>query len=161
MKKEKTHWKKLTPSNYLGSWDVEGDVSVTIKSIKQERVKPSHSAPEEDCVIISVKEFDKPFIANKTNLKSIEKALKTPYIEEWGGGVITLFVKRIKAFGEEVDAIRVRSVAPKPKAKPTLSEDRFEKAVEGIKQGSVKVSQLDAYELTDSQKQALKEVSNA
>lgn len=151
----KTHWKKLAPSNYIGAWDLEDDTIVTIVSISQEKVKPNASAPEEECVVMKLKEFDKPMIVNKTNLKSIEKATGTAYVEDWIGKQITLFVKNVKAFGEMVNAIRIRQQAPQPKAKPTLSDDRFQTALEKIKSGEVDKSALNAYQLSVTQKKQL------
>ena len=151
----KTHWKKLAPSNYLGSWDIEADTDVTIVSVSQEMIKPNANAPEEECVVVKYKEFDKPMIANKTNLKAISSATGSVYIEDWTGKRVTLFVKNIRAFGENVDAIRVRQNAPKPKAKPKLNDERFEKALDAIKSGKAKLSDLDKYELTNEQKSKL------
>src|SRR5690606_21274219 len=101
------------------------------------------------------REFDKPMIANKTNLKAIASATGSVYIEDWVGKQVTLFVKNIRAFGENVDAIRVRQNAPKPKAKPKLNDERFEKALNAIKSGKAKVSDLEKYDLTNEQKSRL------
>lgn len=152
----KTHWKKLAPSNYLGSWDLEEKLVVKIDKVQIEQLKPSPQAPEEDCVVVYVK-GNKPFIANKTNLKAIEKALKTAYIEDWSGKEITLFKKQIRAFGETMDALRVEPIAPKPKAKPKLTDERFEKAIEAIKSGKAKKSDLDKYELSKEQQKTIEQ----
>ena len=49
---------------------------------------------------------------NKTNCKAISKLLKTPYIEEWAGARIALCVQMVKAFGEDVEAVRVKPKLP-------------------------------------------------
>ena len=55
----------------------------------------------------------KPLVLNATNSKTITKLLKTPYIEQWTGRKIQLYVEYgIKAFGDIVDAIRVRPFLP-------------------------------------------------
>ena len=55
----------------------------------------------------------KPLVLNATNSKTITKLLKTPYIEQWAGRKIQLYVEQgIKAFGDVVDAIRVRPFLP-------------------------------------------------
>jgi hypothetical protein len=51
-------------------------------------------------------------VCNRTNGKAIEKALKSPYIETWKGKQVELYSSRVKAFGEEMDALRVRNIAP-------------------------------------------------
>ena len=55
-------------------------------------------------------------ILNSTNAKMIQKLLKTPYIEEWAGHSIQIGVEMVKAFGEIVDALRVRSFLPETNA---------------------------------------------
>ena len=62
------------------------------------------------------REREKPMILNSTNAKMIQKLLKTPYIEEWSGHRIQIGVEMVKAFGEIVDALRVRNFLPEEKA---------------------------------------------
>lgn len=155
---KKTHWKKLAPSNYLGAWDIENDTNVTILSITQEKIKPNASAPEEECVVMKLKEFNKPMIVNKTNLKAIEKATGSAYIEDWKGRQIILFSTKVRAFGDMVDALRVRQFAPKPKEKPTLTDDRFKVALEKIKSGEIDKSSLTPYNLTKEQTKLISEL---
>lgn len=113
----KTHYKKLRNTNYLGSWDLtNGDKVVKIKKVSNVEVfNPSDNAKEE-CVVAELYN-EKPLILNSTNLKSIEKALGSPYIEDWVGKEIQLYTKKVKAFGDIVDAIRVRETKPKEAAK--------------------------------------------
>ena len=55
----------------------------------------------------------KPLVLNATNNKTIAKLLKTPDIEQWQGKKIQLYVQHgIKAFGDIVDAVRVRDFLP-------------------------------------------------
>ena len=52
-------------------------------------------------------------IMNKTNCKIIEKIYGTPYIEDWIGKKIQIYVQKgVKAFGEIVDALRIREQIP-------------------------------------------------
>lgn len=109
-----THWKKLTNPDYLGAYALEPgqDLIVTIKSVANEVVTGS-DGKKETCSVMHFVEDVKPLILNATNSKTITKLLKTPYIEQWAGKKIQLFVERgIKAFGEVVDAIRVRPFLP-------------------------------------------------
>jgi len=46
-------------------------------------------------------------ILNVTNSKTIEKVHKTPYIEDWVSKQVLVKVVNIRAFGEQVDAVRV------------------------------------------------------
>lgn len=108
----KTHWKKLTSPNYLGSWDFQPgeERTVTIKEVKQEIVQNQNG--KEECTVAHFVEDIKPLILNKTNGGMIAKVWGTPYIEDWAGKKITLKIKKISAFGEMVDAVRVSPERP-------------------------------------------------
>ena len=55
-------------------------------------------------------------ILNATNSKAISK-MYGPYIEDWVNKEITLYAEKIKAFGEYMEALRVRPIAPQKKIK--------------------------------------------
>ena len=130
-----THWKKLHNPDYIGAYALEPgqELIVTIKSAGVESVMGT-GGKKEDCMVVHFAEPDvKPLICNVTNSKSITKALGTPYIEEWAGGRIQLYAATVNAFGEEVEAIRVRPKQPKS-TKPELTPDhaKWEKAVQNL-----------------------------
>lgn len=108
----KTHWKKLTSPNYVGAWDFQPgeEKTVTIKEIKREIVQNQNG--KEDCTVAYFVEDVKPLILNKTNADMISKVWGTPYIEDWAGKKITLKVKKVSAFGDMVDAVRVSKDRP-------------------------------------------------
>ena len=111
-----THWKKLTNPDYLGAYALEPgqDLIVTIKTVANEVVTGT-DGKKETCSVMHFTENVKPLVLNATNSKTITRLLKTPYIEEWAGRKIQLYVERgIKAFGDIVDAIRVRPFLPVP-----------------------------------------------
>lgn len=107
-----THWKKLTNPNYIGSYalDPGKDLVVEIKSVAPQMIKGNDGSSEEKVVAELVNQ--KPMVLNSTNMGLITDALKTPYIEEWAGKKIALYVTKVSAFGETVDALRVRPYAP-------------------------------------------------
>jgi hypothetical protein len=107
----KTHWKKNYNPNYIGSWAFQPgeEKTVTIKEIKYEAVQNQKGS--EECTVAYFEE-EKPMILNKTNCEMIAKVWGTPYIEDWKGRKIILKVKKISAFGEMVDAVRVSSTRP-------------------------------------------------
>jgi hypothetical protein len=115
MEKPVTHWKKLTNPNYIGAHDLQPgqELVITIDTVSKERIKGA-DGKEEDCVIARLKntKTGKPFILNKTNMKIISNVLDTPYIEEWSGKSIIIYSAKVKAFGEIVDALRVKNVRP-------------------------------------------------
>lgn len=161
-----THWKKLHNPNYIGAWAIEPgkEPIVTIQRAGQEEVTGS-SGKKEECMVVHFKEkWAKPLVCNVTNSKSIERALGTPYIEEWPNGKIQLYVTTVNAFGEEVEAIRVKPKAPnvdKPKLEP--GTERWNKAIDSIVSGKVsfeKVEQLYNVDILALQ-EAVAEVENA
>ena len=110
-----THWKKLTNPNYLGSYAFQPgeEKAVTIAAVKQEEVtNPSEPNKKETCIVAHFQQQEKPLILNKTNCKAIERLTGTPDIEQWPGNGIILCVQRVPAFGELVEAVRIRPVKP-------------------------------------------------
>ena len=114
MAEKLTHWKKLTNPDYLGAYALEPDqdLVVTIKSVSNELVA-SADGKKETCMVMRFVENVKPMVLNATNSKTITKLFKTPYIEQWAGRKIQLFIQTgVKAFGDTVDALRVRPFLP-------------------------------------------------
>ena len=110
----KTHWKKLMNPNYLGSYSLdEGqDIILTIKMVRVESVIGADGKKDE-CVVCYFAEPEKPMILNSTNCTTISRLLKSPRIEDWYGHKIQIGVEKVKAFGDVVDALRVRNFLPK------------------------------------------------
>lgn len=117
----KTHWKKLTNPNYLGAYSIEDgkDLILTIKSVREEKVTGT-DGKKDDCVVCYFYENVKPMILNSTNLKMIAKLYRTNFIEDWVGKRIQVGIEQVKAFGDIVDALRVRKIIPKEKAESTI-----------------------------------------
>jgi hypothetical protein len=42
-------------------------------------------------------------------MKIITKVLETPFIEEWAGKSIIIYSAKIRAFGESMEALRVKN----------------------------------------------------
>lgn len=105
-----THWKKLTNPNYIGAHDFQPgqEIKVTIESVTKAMVK-NQDGKEESCIVAKLKGAQKPLILNKTNCKLITKVVGSPYIEQWSGHSIILYVAKVKAFGDVVDAVRVKN----------------------------------------------------
>lgn len=141
----KTHFKILRNPNYVGSWDLinpDGsftDKVVTITGVKKELVHDGKGG-ESMCMTVAFAEC-KPMVCNSTNAKQIAKITGTPFIEEWTGKQIILTVQKVKAFGEQHDAIRVSN---KPVVKPTLelNTPTFDKARKAIETKSATIDQI-------------------
>ena len=110
-----THWKKLTNPNYLGSYAFQPgeEKALTIRKVGTEEVtNPAEPEKKESCIVAHFQQPEKPLILNKTNCRSIEKLAGTPDIEQWPGTGIILCVQKVMAFGELVEAVRIRPVKP-------------------------------------------------
>lgn len=116
MDKKRTHWKKLTDTEYFGAYEIMSagkDIVLTIKNVTEEMIVCSDGKKEKRVVATFFEEY-KPMILNVTNLKTIEKDLKYgPFIEEWTGRQIQVYTTKIKAFGSIVDTFRIRPTVPK------------------------------------------------
>lgn len=126
-----THWKSMTNPNYLGVYSLPDgkDIVLTIKSVGQEMVMGADGSKEQ-CVVMHFQEPVKPFICNKTNLKQITKLLKTPYVELWAGHKIQIGSEKVKAFGDVVDALRVRGKLPQVQTEPATKCESCSKDIQ-------------------------------
>jgi hypothetical protein len=152
MTKSKTHYKKLQDKPYIGSWDIEigSEPIFTIDYVKSEPVTGERGVVSK-CIVVYFKERDvKPLIANKTNQNTIARVYETPYIEDWSGKQIQLFVERVNFRGEMIDAIRIRNRIPvKNKENFTPSHRRWDEAVIKLKNGETTIEKIKSvYNLT-------------
>jgi hypothetical protein len=104
-----THWKKLTNPNYIGSEILQPgqELKLIIEKVQKEQVKTAEGSQE--CIVAYFKGGQKGMIINKTNAKIITKILDTPYIEQWAGKSIIIYAAKVRAFGEMVEALRVKN----------------------------------------------------
>ena len=131
----KNHWRNFHNPDYIGAYAFQpGERKVvTIKSAAQEEVKSQRGS--EDCLVVHFAENEKPLICNVTNSKAIEKVAGSGYIEDWKGTKIELYVTEVSAFGDTVEAVRVKQTAPiirKPELTP--SHKAWEAVVKAVTQ---------------------------
>ncbi len=124
MSNQKTHWKRLTNPDYIGAYTLMEtgkavDLTVTITSVGRKEVK-GEDGKKDECTVAKLA-GQKDFIINATNAKTITKLYGSPFIEDWIGKKITLFVDRVKIKGEFTEALRIRPTVPQD-AKPTLPD---------------------------------------
>lgn len=145
----KTHWKVQDNPDYLGAYSLLGteteELTTTIESVVIEKLKTDRG--EEPCRVAHLKGA-KPIILNTTNSKMIEKIYGTPYVEDWVGKKITIEVKRIKAFGEMVDCLRIKNKKHE-KVLITLIKDSVEwkAVVAGIENGYSLAQIMSKYDI--------------
>jgi hypothetical protein len=130
-----THWKRYRNPDYFGAYcfNYAGEErTLTIKMARKETIKGSDGKKQE-CLVVHWAENEKPFIINATNAKAITKVAKTPYVERWVGIRITLYVAQISAFGEDVEALRVRPFPPAPpQNQPSITLEQITQAQNDI-----------------------------
>lgn len=138
------HWKKQFNYDYLGSYSLDGkrEMVVSIKGVGAAKVT-GQNGRKEDCFVVHFNEMDKPMILNRTNAKAIEKVAGSGLVEDWVGVRVTLYVEKgVKAFGDVVDALRVRDKKP--------SQSKMTKEVETAMLDAIKSGQVGQVELAVS-----------
>jgi len=134
---EKTHYKKLRDPNYIGAYELmnadgtTNEIVVLIEGVKKEELK---NAEKNQGLVIYLK-GQKPMIVNSVNAKSITSATGSPFVEDWINKPIVLYVVKIKAFGETMEALRVRKEPPAATPLPTLTEENkgFIQGIQALK----------------------------
>jgi hypothetical protein len=143
MENKKTHWRKYDNPNYLGAYSLmDGqtrDLKATIEKVVNETVKNERG--DDNCRVAYLK-GQKPMILNTTNSKILERNFGTPYIEDWAGKQITIYVAKIKAFGDEMECLRIKK--QQYKKLPELSpkdKEKWNAAIEALK-GNYTIDQI-------------------
>ena len=112
---KKTHWKKEFNPQFLGEWDFEPGKDLVAKITKVEPKKITNPKGQSEEKLVMEFEGLKPLILNKTNAESCSKALESPYIEDWAGQYVQMYVTRVAAFNTVTNAIRIREFKPQIK----------------------------------------------
>jgi len=130
---EKHHWKKYINPDFLGAYSLDDgkggylEITPTISVVKVENVTGA-DGKKEDCMVMRFKETRigtvdmKPMIVNVTNAKTLEKLFHTPYVEDWSNRKIKIGVDSVKAFGDVVDALRIRKTLPREQGAPKCAD---------------------------------------
>jgi len=142
----KGHWKKQFNYEYLGSYSLDGkkEAVVTVSRLAQEKVT-GQQGRKEDCFVI----------LNRTNARAIEKVAGSGLVEDWVSTQVTLYVEKgVKAFGDVVDALRIRDKKP---TRQKMTKEIETSMLDAIKNGkSAQVEQaLIKYNMSDKQKEVI------
>ena len=108
------------PSPYLKAEDLDGPVVATIKGVRDENFTGQRGEPDAVKPVVFFREHPKGMIINRTNYKAIIEITGQSDTDDWAGARVQLRVEQVPAFGDLVDAIRVR---PVPKTKPSNEDD--------------------------------------
>lgn len=122
---EKTHFRKAFDSPYLSSADIVEPTTLTIRGVRLEGDKTKKTKDVFNTAYFVEKEIRrgealKPMILNATNSKTLRSLTNSPFIEDWAGTRITVYVDSNVRFGREVtEGLRISPYAPENK--PQLS----------------------------------------
>ena len=160
---EKTHYKKVFNSDYLGSCDLDDgkDLKAIIKHVTVQKVKNTDGKETERNVATFTDPKIKPMVLNVTNCKTIKKFAGSPYINDWNNIAVQIYVKDdIRAFGEVTDGLRIRDKQPdmtKPKLTKTL-QPAWDNVVKALKADWNTISKVkEKYDVSASVEAELKE----
>jgi len=115
---EKNHYRKVMKSDHLGVADLED----FIESGRSLIFKIANSRQEYRTLVAGRKidaniiYFDdaKPMVVNSTNSKTLSKLAGSPFVEDWSGLLIELYIDRdVRMKGETVGGIRIKNRTPK------------------------------------------------
>ena len=120
----KTHWKKVVSDpNFIGEADfAEGEEKVlTLDYVNHNETITTAEGKSQKAVAHWKEPGNKPMILNVERSKAMEKVAGSPYFEDWQGVKFQLYIKKgIKAFGDIVNAVRVRPYKPRVKAEEPI-----------------------------------------
>ena len=124
----KHHYRSLAKSDHLGVADLEDMIEKNqslifkIKEVKQQ-LAVAVAGRKGDHNICYFEGSTKPWVINSTNGKVIAKLTKSPFLEDWSGILIELFIDpNVKLMNELTGGVRVRPKLPVIK-KPVLTLD--------------------------------------
>lgn len=141
----KTHWKKAFNKDYLGAHDIEEgkELLLTISHVDIKEVKNSSNTAEKRNVAYFTDGNVKPMILNVTACKQIAKFAKSKYIDDWINIDIQVFSKTVRAFGEDVEALRIKDYQPKAKKDElTPIHSKWNDAKKAIENGSATIDAI-------------------
>ena len=107
--------------NYLKKEDVDGAITVTLTDVWSEAVLNAGRKK----LVVSFREFEKPLILNKTNIKRFARIFGTGDTKVWRGPVTIYVELGVEYAGQVVGGIRVR-----PAAKTELRDESPGKQLE-------------------------------
>ena len=131
-----THWKKFFDYRFISAEELDGkEVILTIAGVTTDEVYSQSARAKEKKAALKFKETDKMVILNATNARAITTILGTPQVENWTGKRICLYPVAIQAFGQNVEAIRIKKVpasAPATTTAPALKQIEFDNVPEAV-----------------------------
>jgi len=124
----KTHYRKVFKSDHLGQADLEdflesgSNLVFTICTVKQE-IGAKVSGKKINANIAYFHEKIKPLVLNATNSKVLKSLSGSPFLEDWAGVTIQLYIDpNVKMKGDTVGGVRISPNPTRPN-KALLTRD--------------------------------------
>ncbi|EDW0701112.1 hypothetical protein IP296_001888 [Salmonella enterica] len=146
MSEQKTHYRKAFYSPYLSSADIVEPTILTIARVALESDKTKKTKDVFNTAYFEERELRpgeklKPMILNATNSKTLKGITGSPFLEDWGGVKVTVFVDKNVRFGKEsVEGLRI---SPARVIKPSLTPEKTQ-AWSNAKAAYLRDGNLDA-----------------
>ncbi|EBS5860852.1 hypothetical protein GBH04_25100 [Salmonella enterica subsp. enterica] len=127
MSEQKTHYRKAFDSPYLSSADIVESTILTIARVALESDKTKKTKDVFNTAYFEERELRpgeklKPMILNATNSKTLKGITGSPFLEDWEGVKVTVFVDKNVRFGKEsVEGLRI---SPARVIKPSLTPEK-------------------------------------
>lgn len=119
---EKTHYRKAFDSPYLSSADIVEPTLLTVSHVSLEKDLTKKTQDMFNTAHFAEKELRpgeklKPMILNASNSKTMKALANSPFIDDWRGIKITVYVDHNVRFGREtVEGLRISPHAPEKKS---------------------------------------------
>lgn len=119
---EKTHYRKAFDSPYLSSADIVEPTLLTVSHVSLEKDRTKKTQDMFNTAHFAEKELRpgeklKPMILNASNSKTMKALANSPFIDDWRGIKITVYVDHNIRFGREtVEGLRISPHAPEKKS---------------------------------------------
>lgn len=119
-----THYRKVFDSPYLSSADIVEPTTLTIVRVTQEQDKTKKTKDVFNTAYFQERELRpgeklKPMILNATNSKEVARITGTPFIEDWQGIRVIVFVDKAVRFGKDtVEGLRLREAPRRAQITP-------------------------------------------
>lgn len=127
----KTHYRKVFDSPYLSAADIVEPVALTIRCVQVETDKTKKTKDKMNTAYFVEREIRageplKPMILNATNSKMVAKITGSPFLEDWNGVQVEIYVDHNVRFGREtVEGLRIRPAAIRPKRELTPDNQKM------------------------------------
>lgn len=158
---EKTHYRKAFDSPYLSSADIVEPTMLTVSHVSLEKDRTKKTQDMFNTAHFAEKELRpgeklKPMILNASNSKTMKALANSPFIDDWKGIKITVYVDHNVRFGREtVEGLRISPHAPEKKVLTPEQTKAWESAKAAYKRDGNLIAILARVDMSREHKEQL------